>query len=459
MLHRELIPIRKRLENLSERLVYWENELQTEADELAHTEPNINGYSIFETGQLGTVQKVYEDELVRADGTAGKWIAGQDKVARDVVKSWTGLAENLMPDVSPEFDMFLQPYQQSLGPAIPGAVTDTAFKVARQPFLRLLQKPVLDVWKTLPPPNDAKAVAQTVAQRAKPFLEVEFVGTTWRVLVAQGAESDRKALADIVTQQIGILGATLTSKDPTRAVVMQSRFRFALRDSHQVTGANGLHTAVGHKGNGFSRKDIPWIDVPVKLTPNQERIASILATALLSGDLRLEHNEIVTDVQDKDLSGKTIRLQLPFSLVKSMSLFESGGVDMAGHPTSGLLDNIELKVRVRRGDSGPDGFVRGLIESLEKKVAFQLPDSGRLRASAHYYVESDPELLAALCRVKEPAVESIRAMEQARPDGETSGYYCYKCPSPTRIGKDDTEARARGWRCPVMTEHYFGPRL
>lgn len=478
---RQIGPIQMRIEGLRTRTTSFVNQATRSADELSASAPDINGVAIFQSGgaTAGTVQIEYErciQEFV--NDPAMSFEECRDRLASNILQSWTAMADAALPGEQPERDLFLEPIRSG-HPPFPGELGKTLEQAAVEPFRRLSQTDVLERWmQTEAAVNQHLDKAKEAASRSKPFLDVN------NALATRGGRSPiptrnfvllpNSSHADTFVEAVkGKMGNPTTGSSPEmfRIVMLQEKFRFPLSGCIAIlseTNDNALENAEAKDFPYFwTRTDVGWTGISDAEIERARRAEEVLSAAILIGDAEPRQGGIEIRWEGGLMGSPTRKLPLEFNQAAQKLAREERDID--GKPMTNALEFLDLRVkkyiRDLQGDEREQSlkFVKQIADRLNSGRGQQITnwDHNQVWSIMKRYFAKRDSLYAALTEL-EPLDEGLLSSlwrEAGAPDPhggfyERSGYYC---PAPNcggLLGYTKQEAAKNGWRCYIRPDEH-----
>jgi hypothetical protein len=480
-IRREVTLYRKRIINLRDRLVTWENRISQQSSQLASEEPNINGVLLFdpEAGGQGTVPEEFRRCLELDAGQTGiTWEQRREEIATRIVRDvLSSLSESVtLPSTTPrEEDLLIEPLQVD-EPAtwLPPGIRESVYERARAPFLRLRNEDVLERWQNAARRIGPEAMVEQAANMASSFLDLSETHATQggrtpikrtRLLLVPESRHKQNFLT---IARINFAGHTQdSSPDRWRVVFVQNQFRFPLRGVLSVVGPGGISRATCDDfPTFFTRKDIAWVGVTDEENRRIRQAEEVLTISTLL-EIVQPHGGALVFNWTTGPGDPGIR-RLPLSFRHGAMALARGEKDLFGFRLDGALEVLKARIGTQRAEfkkSGGDvAFIQHLDKQLKQNVGGVVPDWNLAWLAERFvrYCAQDEELWIAYGQVYPPDKDKILLMVFEPGDVlpgnagvcKEKGIYCTICGG--WIGKDEQEAAQNGWRCFVNPQHYFG---
>lgn len=468
---RQLKPVQKRTETLRNRLTSLSNNLHRRADDLARTEPNINGVTIFEaqSGGRGTVQSAYEQSLSSyVDDSTLEWSEARDHVARDLIQAWDSLADAIVPQDNTN-DWLLDPFvPQASQEDMPRDLYHEFEQRALEPFRPLTHVDVLERWYNNPKGAEARTLqAREAVEKASPFLGVN------QTLAQQGGRSPVPVRRFLLMPEsrhanefAGAVSGILTnpqrgsSPESFRVVMLEEWYRFPLSATPFILGeSNALQNATSSDFPTFwTRKDIGWTGISKHDIQRSREAEEVLAINILLELVDTRQGAILLKLQSG--LGEDGSRRLPLSFSRATQMLARGDLDLDGRQMHNAIETLENKIREYLSNLEEDEHDKALtfIKELDRRIKDGIGsviDDWDKRLIIEYvrrYVARDPNLFAASQQLFAPPRATIAMLKKnvgdPKPRGGTfdeDGLYCPNCGG--KIGEDEQDAARNGWRC------------
>lgn len=472
-------PVQTRVDNLLDRTGTLMNRLTERVSELARTIPKVNGLCFFdrETPQGGTVQEEYQRCLAEdSPDPTEDWREALERVAEEVIGHWVTLSEAVIPVGGGHRDWLMEEFKQHLEEnVIPLEDAVTLERQARRPFLRLRNVDVLARWRK--GQEAPKQLAQEVARKAHPFLEVN------TALAERGGRSPipiRRILLEPKSQhdqdffdaiKNSFPAERANSPDLSRAILLEELYRFPLSGVTAILGRDQLHSTYCADFPTFhTRTDVAWTGLSEAELERVRKAEELVALGLLLCILEPKGGALVVPGTAKGIGDNGNR-RLFLNLTSATRQLAKAETDLDGLPLKSTMENLENLVeeaRVEAGEGTPEerdvDFIKLLVKNLEAHKGGEVPDWDKRLVSQwlNRFCARSSDLYLALGRVFPPDEGRLKRLRKKKGDkkpkgGQYSedGLYCVECGGG--LGMDEREAAKNGWRCYVDPSHYFGP--
>lgn len=482
---RLLKPVQKRLDNLRTLVTALAARLHQRADELARTEPSINGLSIFEpeTTTGGTVRKENERCLREAgNDPTESWEQTRELVAAQIVRAWDTLPEALLPAQSRNLgdDWLLNEVNpNSQRDQMPSSDLERLERAAREPFLRLAQVDVLARWENLP--NNRQQV-QNVAEQAHPFLDInkalaerggrQPIQMRSIVLAPQSPVQDEFLRVAQQSMRQSLHTTRAISPNPFRAILLEEWYRFPLSGVPSILGKDGIHTAQCTDFPTFhTRMDVQWTGLSDGEIAALRQAEELVACGVLLSVLQPQGGALVLPWKAGGFGDADIR-RFPLSLRGAAQMLAKEERDLNGRPLTGVVRLLQQRIAAIRGDSGTGNvqeiaFIHRLQDELREGRGTEIPGWHSEMVAQYlnrYCANQDADLYSAFQTVFPPDRSIIEGFHRRagdpKPNGgifDEDGLYCPECGG--LLGKNEQDASRNGWRCFIDPTHYYGQRV
>lgn len=454
----------QRMEGLQSRVRDAQETLDKEWRNLAAEDPSICGFSLFDKAkdpsQDGSVNVEYQSCLADRDSSQAKqWRNGERLAMQEVIRA-LGPVEDLFRDRNRNL---LDTNQRAEGePSLPENVLNPMLDKAAESFAKVRTVDVLKRWKHT---EAAASKAEDLFALSVPSVRVDPSRATRGgmplprpkryLLLPPGDSDDFKRVVEHKLRDYKI------AESPNHHTIacLQQHVALDLSAVLSAVGVNGLHRAqCGEFRVWHTRKDVKWVRPEVELSPEVEKLRSMIVVGVLLGVLHIRDRNLQLVVEDALHGEKT--LKLPWHTQEAALRVRAGSQDLEGQSLAEFEGTLEERLRARRREVGTDELYRQLIDAFRKKVGDQIPDRTVFARLLMSFCKADVELEAAMKRINRPTSEARAELwkeEGAELPGTkqpapAKGFYC-RCSA--LIGHSESEAEETLWTCPVCST-YFG---
>lgn len=458
-----IAPIQRRVSHLCDVVRMLASALQKRADELATTQPQINGLCLFEpeTAAGGTVPVEYNRCLVEeaGDGGATTWESMRERMATLIIQEWDRLLDLIVP-IHGDAPNWLQDSTRLLAKKqhIPAPDLQRMLDVALRPFRRLAAVDVLERWQMH---ATHEQEARQAGRNAGAFLDLNLelaqhggrspVESHTFLLLPSGSLRDE--FASIVLAGMPNLDVEQAeSPDKFRMVFLREWFRFPLSGVPSILGNGGLHAAeCSDFPTFYTRKDVAWTGLSDAEIEAVRRAEELIAVGVLLKIIEPKQGALVIPWGRSgfgDSGERRLSLNL-FTAIQQLAR-EEGDIDR--HLIAGARDRLAQKISFQRQECGNDrSFIQRFVQALDDGIGGVIPgwNVDVISEFLTRYCSRDDALFQAYVEEFPPEPEVISPLRQ--PNGS---FKCSECGGD--IGTDERDAARNGWRCHVNPDHYFG---
>jgi hypothetical protein len=467
LLGRELKALHRKFVNLTNRVARQAELFDEQDHRLSRTEPPVAGVALFKSDPDGTVTEEYQRCLEKSASQGIPWTQQREQLASDIVKAWRDFLVNQVSQ-----DWLYNDFKPQHESPFPPSLIEPIINEARRPFREILKSDVFEKWWTFyHDPSIRTEHARAIFQRVIPSVKINpFLAArgrspiaTWNVLAVPPGGNYRDEFLQAITSAPGFPANSRRAESPFpyRIIMLQEWHRWPLSGVPDITGENGLCSAVCNDFPTFhTRKDVAW----TPLTEKEVERLDVAYRWLILGVLCdfVVPRRGVLEIERGGAMGEAC-WRLPLSLAAAAHQIAITQRDEDGHILNDIETILGNRVEMKRREHESDeDFVRFLFERIDRGSGSEIPDwdATKSRKVVVWYCAKYPSLTQALMSIR-PIPEEVKQnlwknRGDEKPRGgvyEEPGYYCSICGG--LIGKDEEEALQNAWCCYVNPDHCF----